>query len=299
MPDREAPDRVGPDRQRQPCVLNIEDDDDIARVVRTLLERAGYRVISVGDGREGLRRFHDERPDLVILDLGLPTLDGWTLIERVRDLSSAPILVLTARDSESDKVRGLRTGADDYLTKPFGNSELLARVEALLRRRVPRVANPSAAAGPSAAAAPTGATPAPGQAPAAFGTREASGGGAAAEGRVAGAAASRQETPSRVVNEHGVEVDFDLHIVRAGGAPVDLTPTEYRLLETLMTHRGQVLSAEQLLRLAWRDPTATGPDRVKFTVLRLRRKLGWDSGPENPIETLRGFGYRYRPEVRR
>jgi DNA-binding response OmpR family regulator len=228
-------------------ILNIEDDEDIALVVRTLLERAGYRVISVADGRDGLRRFHDERPDLVILDVGLPTLDGWTLIERLRDLSSAPILVLTARGSESDKVRGLRMGADDYLTKPFGNSELLARVEVLLRR-------------PGPASAGAGAP--------------------------------------RLVVEHGVEVDFQLHVVRAGGKRVDLTPTEFRLLEVLMSHRGQVLSPEQLLRLAWRDPTATGPDRVKFAVLRLRRKLGWPSGPDNPIETLRGFGYRYRPEQR-
>ena len=231
---------------RQSCVLNIEDDEDIARVVRTLLERAGYRVVSVADGREGLRQFHNERPDLVILDLGLPSIDGWTLIERVRDLSAAPILVLTARDSEPDKVRGLRSGADDYLTKPFGNSELLARVEALLRRSAPAR---DAASGP------------------------------------------------RVVTEHGLEVDFDAHTVRAGGKPVELTPTEFRLLETLMDHRGQVLSPEQLLQLAWRDPTATGPDRVKFAVLRLRRKLGFE-GVDGPIETLRGFGYRYRPPAR-
>ena len=231
---------------RQSCVLNIEDDEDIARVVRTLLERAGYRVVSVADGREGLRQFHNERPDLVILDLGLPSIDGWTLIERVRDLSAAPILVLTARDSEPDKVRGLRSGADDYLTKPFGNSELLARVEALLRRSAP----------------------------------------------------ARDTTSGpRVVTEHGLEVDFDAHTVRVGGKPVELTPTEFRLLETLMDHRGQVLSPEQLLQLAWRDPTATGPDRVKFAVLRLRRKLGFE-GVDGPIETLRGFGYRYRPPAR-
>ncbi len=241
--------------ERQYCVLNIEDDEDIARVVRTLLERAGYRVVSIGDGREGLRRFHDERPDLVILDVGLPTLDGWTIIERLRDLSSAPILVLTARDSESDKVRGLRSGADDYLTKPFGNAELVARVEALLRRQERRGRN--------------------------------------------GSRPGREDDPpdlpaSRQMAEHGVEVDFDLHVVKVDGRPVELTPTEFRLLETLMSHRGQVLSPEQLLRLAWRDPTATGPDRVKFAVLRLRRKLGWESGPDTPIETLRGFGYRYR-----
>lgn len=227
-----------------PVVLNIEDDPDMALLVRRLLERAGYRVASVADGKEGLRRFHDDRPDLVVLDLGLPSLDGWTIIGRLRELSSAPILVLTARDDEHDKVRGLRTGADDYLTKPFGNAEFLARVEALLRR---------------------------------------------------GQSSRPEAQTSRVVREHGIEVDFDLLLVRVGGEPVDLTPTEFHLLETLMDHRSQVLSPEQLLQLAWRDPTATGPDRVKFTMLRLRRKLGWDTSPGGPIETVRGFGYRYRP----
>jgi DNA-binding response OmpR family regulator len=303
--------------RRQACILNIEDDEDIARIIRMLLERVGYRVVSVADGREGLRRFHDERPDLVILDVGLPTLDGWTLIERVRDLSAAPILVLTARDSEHDKVRGLRSGADDYLTKPFGNSELVARVEALLRRHAAGGGGTarSGGAGPSG---PVAAVPvSPGDGPGQQGVSGGAPAGAAPVGTAVTGAGQPQagvgappvvagtgarpgwgEGSSRVVNEHGVEVDFDLHIVRAGGAPVDLTPTEFRLLETLISHRGQVLSPEQLLQLAWRDPTATGPDRVKFTVLRLRRKLGWDSGRDNPIETLRGFGYRYRPEVR-
>ncbi|MGH9298103.1 MAG: response regulator transcription factor [Acidimicrobiales bacterium] len=236
--------------ENRPCVLNIEDDEDIALVVRTVLERAGYRVLSAVDGREGLRCFHDERPDLVILDVGLPSLDGWTLIERVRDLSSAPILMLSALSSEPDKVRGLTAGADDYLTKPFGNSELVARVEALLRRG-------------------------------AEGSRRATGRG------------------GPVIAEHGIEVDLEAHLVRSGGRDVELTPTEFRLLETLMTHRDKVLSPEQLLQQAWRDPTATGPDRVKFAVLRLRRKLGWANQSGDPIETVRGFGYRYRsPEAR-
>lgn len=291
-----VPETCPPAPEPAACVLNIEDDEDIARVVRTVLERAGYRVISVADGRDGLRRFHDERPDLVILDLGLPTLDGWAVIERVRDLSSAPILVLTARDSESDKVRGLRSGADDYLTKPFGNSELVARVEALLRRQGVRMRDNRPGAAADAAHGPLAGA----GARAGAGTGRAAGGNGAASGSPgslpAPAAVEGPTGPPRAVAEHGVQVDFDLHIVRAGGRPVDLTPTEFRLLETLMTHRGQVLSPEQLLRLAWKDPTATGPDRVKFTVLRLRRKLGWESGPDNPIETLRGFGYRYRPD---
>ena len=94
-----------------------------------------------------------------------------------------------------------------------------------------------------------------------------------------------------------VIIDIDAHRIEVAGRGVDLTPTEFRLLETLMDHRGQVLSPEQLLQLAWRDPTATGPDRVKFTVLRLRRKLGWSGAGDGPIETVRGFGYRFDDRV--
>ena len=112
----------------------IEDDRDIALGIRTVLTRSGFDVANSADGRQGLRTFHDARPDLVVLDIGLPTLDGWSVLERIRDLSDVPVLILTAHGSEADKVRGLHGGADDYLTKPFGNRELAARVEALLRR---------------------------------------------------------------------------------------------------------------------------------------------------------------------
>ncbi len=230
-------------------ILVVEDDEDIGLALSTLLGRAGYDVVVAADGLEGLRRFHATSPQLVILDIGLPSLDGWTLLDRIRELSEAPILMLTARDTEVDKVRGLRGGADDYLTKPFGNQELLARVEAILRRR--------GAAGNHAAQAPT---------------RDA----------------------SVLFDEGGVVIDIANHLVQANGRSVDLTPAEFRLLEVLLRHRGNVLSTEQILQLAWRDPTATGPDRVKFTVLRLRRKLGWSGAGDGPIETVRGFGYRFR-----
>lgn len=227
-------------RTGRPLVLVIEDDEDIGRALETLLCRNGYQVRCAGAGRQGLRLFHESRPDLVILDVGLPELDGWTLLERMRDLSSAPVLVLTARSAETDKVRGLRSGADDYLTKPFGNQELLARLEVLLRRRQ----------------------------------------------------SSDDTPPSLSAGE--VSVDLAARHVEVAGQPVELTPTEYRLLETFLRHPGQVLSPEQLLRSAWQDPTATGPDRVKFTVLRLRRKLGGSPEAEDLIETVRGFGYRLR-----
>lgn len=222
-------------------VLVIEDDKDIALGLRIVLERGGFEATLAGNGRDGLRVFHTARPDLVILDVGLPEMDGWTVLERIRDLSDVPVLMLTAHGQESDKVRGLHGGADDYLTKPFGNDELTARALALLRRR------------PSAEAA---------------------------------------EAPE-VFDDGVIEVNFAAREVSVNGEPVALTPTEYRLLAALVRHQGQVLSAQTLLDLAWSDPLGIGPDRVKYTVMRLRRKLGADT-EASPIEAVRGFGYRFR-----
>jgi DNA-binding response OmpR family regulator len=115
-------------------VLLVEDSEDIRTLVSALLGRAGLDVTEAGEGRQALRELYDTRPDLVVLDIGLPDMDGWEFLDRVRELSDAPVLMLTAQGSELDKVRALRSGADDYVTKPFGRQELLARVEALLRR---------------------------------------------------------------------------------------------------------------------------------------------------------------------
>jgi DNA-binding response OmpR family regulator len=221
-------------------VLVIEDDPDIALGIKTVLGKSGFEVASSSDGRDGLRAFHAARPDLVILDIGLPEMDGWTVLERIRDLSEVPVLILTAHSTESEKVRGLRGGADDYLTKPFGNAEFVARVQALLRRQ------------------------------------------------------QGAEVSSEVYDDGSVQVNFGTHEVAVEGVPVELTATEYRLLEALIRHRGQVLSPVKLLDLAWSDPFGVGPDRVKYSVMRLRRKLGvsGDAGPS--IEAVRGFGYRYR-----
>ena len=130
-------------------VLVIEDEEDIAFGIRVVLERSGLTVTRAGNGAEGLRVFHSAQPDLVILDVGLPGMDGWTVLERIRDLSDVPILMLTARGQEVDKVRGLNAGADDYLLKPFGNAELAARARALLRRHGrPELPRRARAAGP-------------------------------------------------------------------------------------------------------------------------------------------------------
>lgn len=222
-------------------VLVIEDDADIALSVRTVLGRSGFDVSAASEGRDGLRLFHSERPDIVILDVGLPEMDGWTVLERIRELSEVPVLMLTSHGQESDKVRGLRAGADDYLTKPFGIAEFVARVQALLRR-----------------------------------------------------SAGADHRAMDVYDDGSVRMDFGAHEVTVGGRSVKLTATEYRLLAVFIRHRGQVLSPARLLELVWGDPLGIGPDRVKYTVMRLRRKLGAQAGGDSAIEAVRGFGYRYR-----
>lgn len=227
-------------------VLAIEDEPDITFALRLLFERAGYAFCAAADGRSGLRLVREQRPDLVVLDIELPLLDGWTVLEHIRDLGETPVLVLSAHAGESDKVRGLRAGADDYVTKPFANEELLARAEALLRR-----------AG------------APRRPPGSWGDD---------------------------FDDGVVRIDGRTRLVSvaspAGPRTAELTNIEFRLLRTLVRHRGAVLSATQLLAHAWDDPSGIGPERVKFAVLRLRRKLGWDSA-NSPIRAVRGVGYRY------
>ena len=123
-------------------VLVVDDEAEIRVALCALLEASSYTVVLAGDGREGLRLLHEERPDIVVLDVTMPVLDGWQTLERIRDISDVPVLMLTAHGRELEKVRGLMGGADDYLTKPFGNQELLARISALLRRPVMRSIEP-------------------------------------------------------------------------------------------------------------------------------------------------------------
>jgi DNA-binding response OmpR family regulator len=115
-------------------ILVIDDEEDIRTLLRELLERAGYSVDEAADGKAGLRQLYANAPALVILDVSMPDMDGYEALERIRDLSDVPVLMLTARTQELEKVRGLSAGADDYVAKPFGRQELLARVQALLRR---------------------------------------------------------------------------------------------------------------------------------------------------------------------
>jgi DNA-binding response OmpR family regulator len=231
----------GADEAESPLVLVVEDDPDIWRSLQIILGRAGYRLGWAADGVEGLQLFNDQRPDLVVVDIGLPKVDGWVVLERIRQMSSVPILLLTARGLETDKVRGLLGGADDYLTKPYSNDELVARIGRLLRRCRP---------GPEA---------------------------------------------PRIYDDGRLRIDFLEHSVEADGRPVDLTPTEFRLLAVLVRHADEVMSVSRLLELGWSDVSGSGRGRVKFSVLSLRRKLGWGDVATSPVETVRGFGYRYRP----
>jgi DNA-binding response OmpR family regulator len=222
-------------------VLVVDDDADIRSLLRHLLERAGYAVVEAANGREGLRALYASAPDLVLLDVSMPELDGWQTLERIRDLSDVPVLMLTARAAELEKVRGLKAGADDYVSKPFGRQELLARVEALLRR-----------AGP------------------------------------------REEKPDTYADGL-VTIDFAQREVNVAGTQLALTPLEFKLLATFVRNPNQVLSSDQLLELVWGDPTGGSRARTKLYVGYLRQKLETAAPGASPIETVRGFGYRYRP----
>ncbi|MFO7916657.1 MAG: response regulator transcription factor [Anaerolineae bacterium] len=115
-------------------LLVIDDDATLIEALRIYLSRAGYEVHAATDGTEGLKEFYDLRPDLVVLDVMMPQMDGWETCRRIRDLSTVPIIMLTAKGQETDRVKGLRLGADDYVPKPFSLKELEARIEAVLRR---------------------------------------------------------------------------------------------------------------------------------------------------------------------
>jgi DNA-binding response OmpR family regulator len=219
----------------------VDDDDAIRRLLRRLLEGAGHDVTEAPEGATGLRVLWSERPDLMILDITMDGMEGWEVLERVRDLSDLPVMMLSGKADELEKVRALRGGADDYVTKPFARQELLARVEVLLRRR-----------------------------------------------GVPSFSADRYD-------DGLLHVDYARHEARVGGRPVDLTALEFRLLSSFVRHADEVLSAEQLLNLAWGGVERAAPAQVKLTVSRLRAKLAEAGAPPALIETRRGAGYHFRP----
>ncbi len=223
----------------------MEDERDIAALVAYHLTKEGYRVRTAEGGAEALEAAGSERPDLLILDLMLPGFSGYDVLTEMRrrpELVDVPVIVLTARRDEADRVKGLELGADDYVTKPFSPRELVLRVSAVLRRA---------------------------QAPA-----------------VAGA--------GRMLYGGPIVVDLNAMRVQLNGSAIDLTPTEYRLLITLLERRGRVQTRQQLLETAWDIHARIETRTVDMHVQRLRAKLG-DWG--NLVETVRGFGYRFRARV--
>jgi DNA-binding response OmpR family regulator len=220
----------------------IDDDADTRELVCRILNRAGLETAEAQDGQDGLRKLFAMRPDLVLLDVVMPGMDGIETLERIRDLSQVPVLMLTGKaDTELEMVQGLQSGADDYVTKPFGRQELVARVQALLRR----------------------------------------------------SGDADTDAPERL-SDALVTIDFAQASVTVKGVEVTLTPLEFRLMAVFARNPNQVLSHAQLLEQVW-GASGDSRDQVKLYIGYLRRKLR-EAGAGDPIETVRGFGYRYRPE---
>jgi len=239
-------------------LLIVEDDSSLREVIRLGLEGEGFRVVAAEDGPSALFTFASERPDLVLLDVMLPGLDGFAVCRELRKVSLAPIIMLTARASTSDVVEGLESGADDYVTKPFEFPELLARVRSALRR-ASAVPAPIQGAGPGGSA----------------------NGIAGAEPVVLGP----------------LTIDPAAFTVRRGPEEIPLTVTEFRLVYELARHPGVVLTRDQLLELVW-GYTYLGDSRlVDVHMQRLRAKIETDPTHPLLVQTVRGVGYRATREA--
>ena len=218
-------------------ILVVDDEPKITRIARDYLEKNGYRVTVAADGQSALTTARREKPDLVILDLMLPQMDGREVCKILRRESDVPIIMLTALAEEVDQVTGLEIGADDYITKPFSPRALVARVRALLRRTRGEVKAPS------------------------------------------------------IIRTGELEVDTEKYSVTFNGAPVKLTPNEFKLLVLLASRPGQTLTREQLLDDL--HGSASSIDRsVDSHIKNLRKKLESASN-QNMIETVYGIGYRF------
>ena len=221
------------------AILIVEDDADVRTMLAGALREAGYAIDEAANGRDALRLAAARDPVLILLDLGLPDVDGLALIEPLRAAGSASIVVVSARHQEAEKVAALDRGADDYLSKPFGVPELLARVRAHIRRLRPEA---SAAAGP--------------------------------------------------VRFGDLSVDLGARTVLRGGKPVHLTPTEFKLLATLIANAGRVMTHAELLKQAWGTAYQGRAHYVRLHMANLRHKL--EESPTQPRHfiTETGVGYR-------
>lgn len=223
-------------------ILIVDDEPSITEFVSYAMKKEGFAVDVAGDGEKALELMGESPYDLFVLDIMLPGMDGYELCRRIRARSSAPVLFLSARDTELDKVVGLEIGGDDYLAKPFGVRELLARVRALLRR----------------------------------------------------GSGSEIDSGARAITAGGITLNEDAHTATGAVGDIELTPREFELLASLMKHAGKVVSREDLLRDAWGWEYLTETKTVDTHIKRLRDKIevaGYDPGL---VETVRGYGYRFK-----
>ena len=221
-----------------PRLLIVEDDAVIAMALEDDLSAEGYEVEVAGDGVRAVERGKTGVFDCILLDVTLPGKDGFDVCRDLRRAGvKTPVIMLTARTQEAEKVLGFEVGADDYVTKPYSARELRARIKAVLRRV--------------------------------------------------------QDAPPNRYSFGDVEIDFDRREVRRGGAPVSLTPLEFKLLSALVRHRGRALSRQQLMDEAWGTDTFVTDRVVDNQVANLRKKLEPDPAEPRFMLNLRGFGYRF------
>ncbi|MCL2526183.1 MAG: response regulator transcription factor [Coriobacteriia bacterium] len=225
-------------------ILVVDDEVSITEFVQYNLKKEGYEVTVAHDGATALELFAAGDFSLVLLDIMMPDINGYEVCKKLRLTSQVPVMFLSARDTEIDKVVGLEIGGDDYLTKPFGVRELTARVKALLRR-------------------------------------------SSFEG-------TSEDT--NTISVAGITLDQSAHHASSASGPIDLTPREFELLNCLMQRSGKVLSREQLLRDAWGWEYLVETKTVDTHVKRLRDKLESAGLDPNVIETVRGYGYRFKAD---
>jgi len=221
-----------------PAVLVIDDEIQIRRFLRAGLELDGFVVEEAETGADAIKAVTLKQPDLVILDLGLPDMDGADVLERLRAWSSVPLIVLSVRSNEAEKVRLLERGADDYVVKPFGMAELLARAHAAMRRQV------------------------------------------------------RTSSGEPLVKAGPLAIDLAARIVTVNGSRVVLTPKEYRLLQILAQHAGNVVTHQYLLKEVWGAPHVQDTHYLRIFVRKLRQKIEEDSTQPRILLTELGIGYR-------
>ena len=226
-------------------VLVVDDDDQILRALRTSLRAHGYDVVVASDGESALEAAATSGADVVVLDLGLPDIDGMEVIRRLRAWTEVPVIILSVRDSQEEKVGALDLGADDYVTKPFGIDELLARMRAVQRRTKTDDAAPA------------------------------------------------------VLKFGPLEVDLAREQVQLDGNPLKLTPIEYKLLTTMASNAGKLLTHRFLLQRVWGPSYGTESHYLRVFMRQLRRKLGDDPSKPRYIVTEPGLGYRWKAEPER